>query len=281
MLAYWNGRYLPQEQIAVSPDDRGFLFADGLYEVFRSYRGRLFRPEAHLERLSDGAKALRLKTTDFRDLADVAANLLEENRLGEGEATVYLQVTRGVAVRTHHFPPPETELTVYMAVKPFVPRTDDLESGVNVILVSDQRWARCDVKTVGLTANILANQAAREQQAAEAVFVRDGALLEGTHTNLFAVRDGIVVTPPKTNYILGGITRMAVLEICRKAGIPSLETPLFETDLDRAEELMIVGTTTEVTPVVRIHGRPFRSGCPGAVTLRLQKALQEMTRQPA
>jgi D-alanine transaminase len=281
MLAYWNGRYLPQEQITVSPDDRGFLFADGLYEVIRSYRGRLFRSADHLERLNHGARALRLKTTDFHDLADIAANLIEENRLAEGEATVYIQVTRGTATRTHRFPPPETALTVYAAVKPFFPHVDDLADGVNVILVSDQRWARCDVKTVGLTANVLANQAAHEQQAAEAVFVRDGALLEGTHTNLFAVCDGVVVTPPKTNYILGGITRMAVLETCRETGIPCREAPLFESDLDRAEELMIVGTTTEVTPVVRIHGRPFRSGKPGTITMRLQRDLQELTRQPA
>lgn len=281
MLAYFNGRYLPQDEIVISPDDRGFLFADGLYEVIRSYKGILFQTRAHLERLNYGARALRFKTTDFHDLAETADKLIRENDLIKDEATVYIQVTRGAAPRTHAFPDPKTALTVYLTARPFSPHGNDLENGVNIILVSDQRWARCDIKTVGLTANILAHQLAREHQAQEAVFVRDGVLLEGTHTNLFAVFDGTVVTSPLTNYILGGITRLVVLEICRKLGLPCREAPVFEAELERAEELMIVGTTTEVTPVVRIHGRQFQSGEPGRITRRLQKALQELTRRPA
>ncbi|MDD8027234.1 MAG: aminotransferase class IV [Acidobacteriota bacterium] len=278
MIAYWNGRYLPKDEIAVSPDDRGFLFADGIYDVVRAYEGRLFETRAHLDRLGRGARALRFKETDFLYLADVAGRLIEENKLAAGEATVYFQVTRGAAPRTHCFPPPETGLTVYAAARPFAPHREDIENGINILLLSDPRWARCDIKTVGLTANVLANQTARESQARESVFVRDGAVLEGTHTNFFAVFAGRVVTPPLTNYILGGITRRVVLGICREHGIPFGEEPIFEADLERADELMIVGTTTEVTPVVRIHGRPFRSGAPGPVAVRLQKALREMTR---
>jgi D-alanine transaminase len=281
MLAFFNGRYLPQDEIVISPDDRGFLFADGLYEVIRSYQGNLFQTRSHLERLNYGARTLRFKTTDFHYLAETAAKLIRENDLIEGEATVYFQVTRGAAPRTHAFPDPKTDLTVYLTARPFSPHRNDLEKGVNIFLVSDQRWARCDIKTVGLTANVLAHQLARERQAQEAVFVRDGVLLEGTHTNLFAVVEGTVVTSPLTNYILGGITRLVVLELCRKLGLPFREAPVFEADLERVEELMIVGTTTEVTPVVKINGRPFQSGEPGRITRLLQKALRELTQQPA
>jgi D-alanine transaminase len=277
MIAYFNGRYLPQDQISVSPDDRGFLFADGIYDVVRAYEGRLFETRAHLDRLAYGAEALRFKSADFLYLGDVAERLVRDNGLTSGQATVYFQVTRGAASRTHHFPPAATDLTVYAAARPFAPHREDMEEGVNVLLVPDQRWARCDIKTVGLTANVLANQRAKESGAAESIFIRDGALLEGTHTNLFAVREGVVVTPPKTNYILGGITRQVVIKICGELGLSLREATLLEAEIDRAEEWMIVGTTTEVTPVVRFHGRPFRSGQPGPVTRRLQKALAEKT----
>jgi D-alanine transaminase len=278
MIAYFNGRYLPQEEISISPDDRGFLFADGIYDVVRSYEGRLFETRAHLERLAYGAGALRFVTMDFLYLGEVAERLLEDNQLKSGQATVYFQVTRGAAPRTHSFPPSGTDLTVYAAARPFTPRRDDSEKGVEVLLVPDQRWARCDIKTVGLTANVLANQAAKENQARESIFVRDGILLEGTHTNIFAVFDGVVVTPPKTNYLLGGITRQVVLGICREEGLSVREASLPESEIDRADELMIVGTTTEVIPVVRIYGRPFQSAGPGPITLRLQKAFREKTR---
>jgi D-alanine transaminase len=228
--------------------------------------------------LSYGARALRFKSDDFLHLGEVAERLVRENDLTRGQATVYFQVTRGAAPRTHSFPPAETDLTVYVAAKPFEPHQEDLDKGVNVLLVPDQRWARCDIKTVGLTANVLANQLAKESRAAESIFVRDGVLLEGTHTNVFAVFDGLVVTPPRTNYILGGITRQVVIGLCGELGIPLREASLLQSEIDRAEELMIVGTTTEVTPVVRIHDRPFRTGRPGPITLRLQKALQAKTR---
>jgi D-alanine transaminase len=278
MIAYFNGRYLPKDRIAVSPDDRGFLFADGIYDVIRVYEGKPFETRAHLDRMSSGARALRFKSADFLYLEDVAQRLIQVNDLAKGQATVYFQVTRGAALRTHHFPPAETELTVYGIARPFQPHQEDLDKGVNVILVPDQRWARCDIKTVGLTANVLANQLAKENQAAESIFVRDGVLLEGTHTNVFAVVEGTVITPPKTNYILGGITRRVVIDICREESIPLREDSLLQSELDRADEMMIVGTTTEVTPVVRIHGRPFRSGEPGPVALRLQRTLREKTR---
>jgi len=274
MIAYLNGRFLPEEDIRISPSDRGFLFADALYEVVRTYEGRLFETEAHWARLSHGARALRFNRTNFRDLTEVAEALLRENGLTRGDATVYVQVTRGQAPRSHPFPPPETPLTVYASARPFTPKSF-ASDGVSVILVSDQRWARCDIKTVGLTANVLAQQQAVDHGAYEALFVRDGAVLEGTHSNLFTVFDGTVLTPPRTNYILGGITRQVILELCKELSIPVVESPVFESRLLEADEIMVVGTTTEITPVVRVNGQKLRSGTAGEISRRLWKAFQD------
>jgi D-alanine transaminase len=275
MISYLNGHYLPHEEIHISPDDRGFLFSDGLYEVMRSYSGALFQVQAHLDRLSYGAKALRYTVTDFSYLADVAHRLIQDNGLTHGDALVYLQVTRGAASRSHRFPPHDTPLTVYAKATPFSPRRDEQEHGINVILVPDQRWARCDIKTISLLANTLAHQQAFENNAAEALFVRDGVVLEGTHSNLFAVLNGILTTPPRTNYLLTGITRQVVLRLCRKHSISYQEKTILASELKQAEELMVTGTTTEITPITRIDGDPVGSGSPGKYATELQQAFFE------
>ncbi|HUT71256.1 MAG TPA: aminotransferase class IV [Desulfatiglandales bacterium] len=275
MVGYLNGSYLPREQIAISPDDRGFLFSDGLYEVIRSYDGTLFQAQAHLDRLNYGAQALRLNTVDFRYLIDVAQELIQRNHLNQGDATVYLQVTRGIAPRTHRFPCPETPLTIYATASSFSPKNAAFEDGISVILFPDQRWARCDIKTVSLIANVLAHQQARDYGASEAIFVRDGVALEGTHSNFFGVFKGTVVTAPKTNYILGGITRQVVLDLCKDLSIPFQERPILEPELQHAEELMVIGTITEITPIVTIDNEKVGSGRPGTITRRLHKAFRE------
>jgi D-alanine transaminase len=275
MIGYLNGRYLPQENIFISPEDRGFLFADGIYEVIRSYSGRLFQTKAHIDRLNRSANALQFNQTDFSFLETVCERLIAENRLMQGDAVIYIQVTRGVAPRSHAFPPIETPLTVYATAKPFHPHQQEYENGVQVILVPDQRWARCDIKTVGLLANTLAHQRARNIHATEALFVRDGAVMEGTHSNVMAVFNGQVITPPSTNYILSGITREFVSGLCGELSIPFSETPLFETNVLNVDELMIIGTTVEVTPVITVNGENIGSGAPGPITRKLQKAFQE------
>lgn len=270
MIAYINGIYLEEEEIRISPNDRGFLFSDGLYEVIRSYEGRLFEAQAHIERLCYGRGALQFPETDLEYLSDVAGTLIQRNGLEKGDATVYIQVTRGVAPRTHRFPPKETPITIYASAGSFTPHTDEMAHGIDVIQVPDQRWARCDIKTVGLLPNVLAHQKAVEAGASEALLVRDGILTEGTHSNLFAVIEGEVVTPPRTNYILGGITRGVILDLCREQGIPCREGVLVASEIGRADELMIVGTTVEVTPVLRILNGEFLAREPGPFTRRLQ-----------
>ncbi|HLO77639.1 MAG TPA: aminotransferase class IV [Magnetospirillum sp.] len=272
MLCYWNGQYVPREAVSISPDDRGFLFADGLYDVVRAYDGHLFRLADHLERLARGARALAFRRTDFAELAEVASTLLLRNDLLNGDATFYVQVTRGAAPRSHAFPSAETPLTVYATVKPFTPLPAKAENGVAVISVPDMRWRLCSIKTTALTWNVMANQRAKEAGVEEAMFFRDGKLTEGSHTNVLIVRDGAVVSPVADESILDGITRRAVLELCRAEGIAVVERDVSQEEVaEQADEVMLVGTTTEVMPVIALDGRPVGGGAPGPVTRRLQQ----------
>ncbi len=277
MIAYFNGQYLPKEKIVISPDDRGFLFADGLYEVIRSYDGRLFQMAAHLERLDRGAVHLRLNADGYGNLDTVCQTLLEKNNLTTGDALVYIQVTRGApSKRVHHFPDETTPLTIYAVVRAFTPNAASHANGLSVALLPDQRWARCDLKTVGLTANALAAQQAQEMGATEALLVRDGCVMEGSHSSFLVVEGSEVVAPPLTNYILDSISRQVVQSICAREGIPFSARPIYQDRLTAADELMLAGTTKEVTPVREIKGVDRRWE-PGPVTRRLQAAFRDQT----
>ena len=276
-VAYLDGAYLPRAEARVSADDRGFLFGDGGYEVTRAVDGRLFEAERHRVRLARTLAGLRIELPDdeLRALDDVALRLLAENDLRQGEATVYVQVTRGTALpRTHHFPPKGTRPTVYLAAQRFVPPAGLRERGAAVITVPDIRWSRCDLKTVNLLPNAMAKQQAVEAGCDEALFVRDGIVMEGAHTNVSFVLDGVLRTAPLTNYILGGVTRDVVLELAREAGIPVHEYPLQRDEVPRASEAFLTSTTSDVLPVVRIDGAPVGDGVPGPVARRLLALLQ-------
>ena len=272
-IVYFNGQFLPKKDVHISPDDRGFLFGDGVYEVVRAYDGRLFEAEAHFERLARSLKALRFPGPDVSVFGDVAQRLMRDNDLRD--AALYIQITRGAAPRRHAFPGPDTPPTVYATV--YAPQTSrqKWDEGVRAILVPDMRWARCDIKTIALPPNVLASQRAAEAGVEEALLVRDGVLIEGSHTNVCAVIEGTLYTYPKTPQILPGITRQVVLELCGQLGIPYREEAVFEDQLDRVEELMILGTTTEVMPVVEVDQRRIGDGRPGPVTRRLQQAYRQ------
>ena len=277
MIAYLNGRYQPKQDIALSPDDRGFLFADGLYEVIRSYDGRLFKMAAHLQRLARGAAFLRFGTDACEDLEAVCRRLLEKNDLMQTDALVYIQVTRGApAVRAHHFPTENTPLTVYAAARAFRPDRDIQQNGARVVLLPDQRWARCDLKTVGLTANVLAAQQAHEANATEALLVRDGCVMEGSHSSFLVVHNGCVVAPPLTNYILDSISRQVVEGLCAREQIPFVTRPIHQEHLAEADELMLAGTTLEVTPVTEVVGLEKKWPA-GPIARKLQTAFRAET----
>ena len=272
MLVYLNGEYVDHASARVSVDDRGFLFADGVYEVARVYDGHIFLMQPHMERLRHGLSELKIRAAGIDDLPAIAERLLDENHLRAGDATVYIQVTRGAASRAHAFPPPETPATIYVMAKPFKqhPATY-FEDGVAAITVADTRWSRCDIKSIALLPNVLANQQAKEQGAFEALFVRDGVVIEGSHSNLFGVVGGELVTYELCGYILGGITRQLILDRAPGIGIPVREGPI---DLARADELFLSGTTTEVMPISKVDNKAIGDGRPGPVTRKLQEAFR-------
>ena len=281
---YLNGRFLPRDQAHISVDDRGFLFGDGAYEVTRVVDGRLFEAERHRVRLARTLDALQIDRSgiDLAELDRVAERLLRENDLLQGEATVYVQVTRGAAIpRTHHYPPAGTPPTVYLSVARFTPPVQLRTRGARVITVADFRWSRCDLKTVNLLPNAMAKQQAVARGADEALFVRDGVLMEGAHTNMFWVLDGEVRTAPATNYILGGVTRDVVLGLAREAGMAVRETSTYATDIPRLQEAFITSTTSDVLPIVAIDGQPVGSGAPGPVAQRLNELLLARMRESA
>jgi D-alanine transaminase len=209
-------------------------------------------------------------------MRDVCSTLLARNGAVTDDCLVYIQITRGAAPRTHAFPRTAVAPTVYATLMPIVPRGDPA-AGIAVITTPDLRWARCDIKSVALLPNCLANQHAKDAGATEAIFVRDGVALEGTATTFFGVFNGAVRTAPANNYILPGVTREAVLELCRAAGIPAREEPIFAHELPRADELFLSGTTVEVMPIVQVDGDPVADGRPGPIARRLLEAFHATT----
>jgi D-alanine transaminase len=271
-IVFLNGAFVARDRALVPVDDRGFLFGDGVYEVVRLVAGRYVDGDRHRDRLARSLAELRLEggIEDGTALLDIGLDLLARNRIGVGgQALVYLQVTRGVARRRHAFPPAGTPPTVFVAASGFVPQRDLMETGVAAVTHPDLRWHRCDIKSVNLLPNVLANQKATEQGAYEAILVRDGVVTEGTRSNVFAVVDGVLRTHPTGPAILPGVTRAVVVELAREAGLHVEERAFSAAELAKAAEVFATGTTTDVTPVVAVDGRAVGSGQPGPVARRL------------
>lgn len=276
-VAYLNGQFVPKAEAMIPVEDRGFIFGDGIYEVVRAIEGRLIAWPAHAVRLANGLAGLRIDATgtESATLEDVCGRLLRANGLATGEATIYIQVSRGAAPRTHHFPPAGTATTIYASASPFTPNLEMRAKGAKGITYPDQRWARCDLKTVNLLGPVLARQAAAEAGAYEAILHRDGMVMEGAATNCFAVLDGALRTAPLTNYILPGITRSLLLPIAAKLGLRVEERAITLRELAHVEELFVCGTTTDVQAIVTLDGAPVGSGTVGPQTARLRDAFAE------
>ena len=277
-IVYLNGEFVPKSEAVVPVEDRGFLFGDGVYEATPAYHGEPFLLDRHLARLSRGIAALRIDY-DIEAMPEIHRRLLAENGLDRAPFSfVYVQVTRGAAPRGHAFPREAVAPTVYGSASPAVrPPRSRWEEGYAAVTVPDRRWGRVDVKVISLVANVLAQQAAVDAGAEDAIFVRDGMALEGTHNNFFAVFGGTVTTSPASNYILHGITRGFVLERARALGIPVDERAIPVEELREAEEVFFAGTTTEIRPTVRVDGQPIGTGRVGPVTRRLFDDFVEAT----
>ncbi len=275
-MVYLSGSYVDPARAMVPLTDRGFLFADGVYEVVRVYAGRPVLFDEHVERLRRGLGEIEIEWGGAGELSAIADELIRRNGLGDSDATIYVQVTRGAPPRRSHAFPSGVRPTVYVAAEEYARHPDErYAEGVGAILVEETRWKRRDIKSIALLPNVLANQAAHRAGAFEALFVEHRHVLEGSHSNLFAVVGDAAVTQPLGPEILPGITRAVVLELAAELGIPVREEPLPVEALGDASELFLTGTTTEVMPVTRIDGRAVGSGRPGPVARALQEAYLE------
>ncbi len=277
-VVFLNGGFVPLAEARISPEDRGFLFADGVYESIRYYPsppggiGVLFELERHLQRLRASLDEIRLRGVDVDALGAVLPELIRRNGLEGSPASIYVQVTRGVAPRTHVFPDASTPPTVYARTRYFDPPIDAWQNGAAAATIEDQRWGRCDVKTIALLANVLASEDARRAGAREAIFVHDGVVTEGSHTTVAFVRDGILRTHPSGKRILPSVTREVVLRLCGELGVPVEERAVAVQEFSRLDEAFVMGTTTEIMPVTTIDGRPVGDGRVGPITRRIQDA---------
>ncbi len=273
MTVYLNGEFLPAGEARISVLDRGFIFGDGIYEVIPVYGGRLFRLPHHLERLDHSLEGIRLANPmSHPRWQEVLEELIRRN--GGGDQSLYLQITRGVAERDHGFPP-DTEPTVFAMSKPLEAVSPGLSSGISAMTVEDIRWRWCNIKAIALLPNILLRQQAIDQGAAEAIMLRDGFVTEGTASNIFIVKEGVVSTPPKSNLLLPGITRDLVVELCQRNGVPCVEAPVSEQQLREAAELWITSSTKEILPVIRLDDGVIGDGRPGPLWRRLIGLYQE------
>lgn len=273
---FLNGEFVPYERALIHVEDRGNVFADGIYEVIRFYRGRPFEIELHLDRLERSAAAIRLPLPMERsELEETIEEIVRQNELED--AIVYLQVSRGVAPRNHPFPQ-NARPTIFMTARPVPVRPpESYEKGEACITVEDRRWKMCDVKAIGLLPNTLARQQAVEAGVLEALFVRDGIVTEASSSNFFLVEGSKLRTHPAGPFILPGVTRQVVLQLAERLRIEVEEVPFTVTELRQADEAFLTSTTLEIMPVVQVDGRKIGTGEPGPITADLIDAFRART----
>ncbi|MFZ2302527.1 MAG: D-amino acid aminotransferase [Gallionella sp.] len=279
MTIYLNGQYMPIEDAKISVLDRGFIFGDGVYEVIPVYSRKAFRLAEHLRRLQHSLDGIKLANphsdSEWAAIIDklVACNAAQDQYL-------YLHITRGVAKRDHAFPKPPVAPTVFMMSNPLLtPPADLLQSGIACITAPDNRWLRCDIKSIALLPNVLLRQMAVDAGCAETILVRNNEFMtEGAASNIFAVKNGTLLAPPKDNLMLPGITYDVVLELAAANGIPHEVRRVAVAEVFGADELLLTSSTKEVLPITLLDGKPVGSGKPGAMFARLHALYQDFKR---
>lgn len=269
-IVYLNGQYLPLNEAKISVMDRGFLFGDGIYEVIPSYSGHLFHFEQHMERLDNSLSSIRLTNPhDRAQWLEILTPLLDANL----DQSIYLQITRGVADKRDHAFPQNIIPTIFAMSSTIAP-FNDVDSGAKALSVDDSRWELCNVKATTLLANILLRQQAVEKGCAEAILVKDGYVTEGAASNIFAVIDGILITPPKSHEILPGITRDVILEIAEENNIPYSEDIISLDALKTAGEIWLTSSTREIIPIVQLDNEIIANGKPGPLWQTMNQLFQ-------
>ncbi|MCC6869736.1 MAG: D-amino acid aminotransferase [Burkholderiales bacterium] len=272
-IVYLNGRFVPLGEASVPVLDRGFIYGDGVYEVVPVYARQSFRLPQHLARLAHSLAGVRMDNphTDAQWEA-IIGDLVA--RQPYADQAVYFQVTRGVARRDHSFPKGVAP-TVFMMANPLpLPTREQVERGVAVVTAADNRWHRCDLKTISLVGNVLLRQLATDAGAAETMLFREGFLTEASASNVLVVSGGTVVVPPKDQHILPGITYDATIEFARAVGVPVVTRPVPQAEALAADELWLSSSTKEVLAITSVDGKPFAGGAPGPVFRKVWESFQ-------
>ena len=273
---YLNGRFLPLAEAGISPLDRGFLYGDGVYEVIPVYSRRAFRIDEHLQRLQATLDGIQMANPLPIEEWKVVVNQLIETAPWDDQS-IYLQVTRGADdKRDHAFPPASVSPTAFAFASPLVTTPAEVRAkGVAAITVPDLRWSRCDLKVVSLLANVLARQQAVAQGCAEALLIRDGLTKEGAASNIFIVKDGVLLAPPKTHLMLPGITYDVILELATAHQQPLAVREISETELRAADEVWMTSSTKEILAITTLDGKPIGNGQPGPYGERMWQWYQD------
>lgn len=276
-IVYLNGEYLRLGDARISVLDRGFIFGDGIYDVVPAYGGRPFRMSDHLDRLERSLASISLRVGMQRsDWEQLVTGMVD--RSGLGDCLVYIQVTRGVARRDHAFPDGVSP-TVFCMVSPFArPGAGQREHGLSAVSIPDLRWLRCEIKSISLLGNVLAKQAAVDAGVDEVLQFRNGFLSEGASSNVWVVKNGVLLAPPRNNLILEGIRYRLLEELAVQAGIAFEARALSEDDVDAADEILMTSATKEVLPITRYNGQPVGTGKPGPVYEMLRKGYDQAIR---
>ncbi|WML59427.1 D-amino-acid transaminase [Neobacillus sp. PS2-9] len=273
-FAIINGKLVNRLEAKVDIEDRGYQFGDGVYEVIRVYNGKMFTVKEHLERFVKSAESIGITLPySIDDCTALLEELVTKNNLVEG--TIYMQITRGTAPRNHVFPTKDVVPTLVAYTKEVARPVESLTNGVKTIRTEDIRWLRCDIKSLNLLGNLLAKQKAAEQGCFEAIQYRGDQVTEGSSSNIFIVKNGVVITHESNHLILKGITKDVILQICSQNNIPFEERSFTLAELATADEVFLSSTTSEVMPIVEIDKDQVKEGLPGPITRKLQSLLTE------
>ncbi|MCW8944920.1 MAG: D-amino acid aminotransferase [Sedimenticola sp.] len=262
---YLNGQFLPLEEAKISVLDRGFLFGDGVYEVIPCYAGRLFRLEHHLQRLENSLQAIRMSNPkSTAEWGEILTQLIAQ--LPGADQSIYLQITRGCTGKRDHAIPTQITPTLFAMTQPAsYPDATTLATGITAITLQDNRWQRCNIKATTLLANVLLRSEAMDHGAAEAILIRDELATEGATSNLFIVQEGVIITPPKSDHLLPGITRDLILELAIHHGMANQESTISREALFAADEIWLTSSTKEVMAVIELDGKRVGNGQPGPI----------------
>ncbi len=274
----WNDQLVQDGEVQLSKEDRGYQFGDGIYEVIRVYDGNLFTSKEHIDRFYESADKIKLVIPYTKDVFQkLMYDLVEANEVNTGQ--VYVQITRGSTQRQHQFPTDSVEPVLIAYTKEVGRPLAQLENGVKVKTVEDVRWLRCDIKSLNLLGNVMAKQEAHEAGCFEALLHRGDVVTEGSSSNMYGIKDGVLYTHPATNLILNGITRRVIVACCEEIGLPIVEQPMSLATINANDEFFMSSTTAEIMPIIQINDKQVGAGKPGIWTKKLQQAFNHKIQQ--